>query len=93
MKKTIIKRALFFVAAALMVQTAMAQMIDPTVEVQRDFDGRMVNIHKSHLKSNIHDSLSNFNLSFNYSICFDFGNFIRFFFCLPYFFSRLYKRY
>lgn len=44
------------------------QKIDPTVEVQRDFDGRMVNIHKSRLQTAINDSLSNFNLSFNYSI-------------------------
>lgn len=48
--------------------TLSAQTIDPTVEVEREFDGRMLNIHKSRLKSNIHDSLSNFNLSFNYSI-------------------------
>ena len=63
-----IHRILFILAAVLVAQNAMAQNIDPTVEVQRDFDGRMINIHKSHLKSNIHDSLSNFNLSFNYSI-------------------------
>ncbi len=44
------------------------QKIDPTVEVQRDFDGRMINIHKSRLLSHIDDSLSNFDLSFNYSI-------------------------
>ncbi len=55
-------------AILLYGQSALAQNIDPTVEVQRDFDGRMTNIHKSHLKSTIPDSLSNFNLSFNYSI-------------------------
>lgn len=64
----IMKRVPALLAAVLVAQVAMAQNIDPTVEVKRDFDGRMINIHKSHLKSNIHDSLSNFNLSFNYSI-------------------------
>lgn len=66
--KRVVKGLMLFAAVALISQNAMAQNIDPTVEVQRDFDGRMINIHKSHLKSNIHDSLSNFNLSFNYSI-------------------------
>ena len=37
--------------------TLSAQTIDPTVEVEREFDGRMLNIHKSRLKSNIHDFL------------------------------------
>ncbi len=44
------------------------QKIDPTVEVQKDFDSKIPNIHKSRLNTSIPDSLSSFNLNFNYSI-------------------------
>ena len=44
------------------------QKIDPLLEVSRDFDGKLLEIHKSKLNTNINDSLTNFNLDFNYSI-------------------------
>ncbi len=44
------------------------QKIDPTVKIERDFDNKTPNIHKSTLNSSINDTLSNFNLNFNYSI-------------------------
>ncbi|MBP3343538.1 MAG: TonB-dependent receptor [Bacteroidales bacterium] len=73
------KRSIIYIVSLLLLQllnvgqaeaqqTKGQQTIDPTVEVQRDFDGQMMNIHKSRLNTSIHDSLSSFNLSFNYSI-------------------------
>lgn len=47
---------------------AAQQKIDPTVEVQKDFDGKMINIHKSKLNTVFNDTLNSFNLNFNYSI-------------------------
>ena len=44
------------------------QKIDPTLEVTREFDGRMMNIHKSPLSTKTADSLRNFALDFNYTI-------------------------
>ena len=44
------------------------QKIDPTVEVEKEFDGKMTNIVKGPLNTYIPDSLLSFNLNFNYSI-------------------------
>lgn len=44
------------------------QKIDPTLEVTRNFDASMLNIHKSLLSTQINDSLARFNLDFNYTI-------------------------
>lgn len=57
------------VAFMLMASTSFAQQkIDPTVEVEKDFDGKMTNIVKGALNSSIPDSLTSFNLDFNYTI-------------------------
>ena len=44
------------------------QKIDPTLEVTREFDGAMLNIHKSALNTEIADSLKDFRIDFNYTI-------------------------
>lgn len=50
-------------------QKAQAQQkIDPTVEVEKEFDGKVTNIVKSPLNTALPDSLLSFNLNFNYSI-------------------------
>jgi hypothetical protein len=56
--------AIFFLAAPVTAQ----QTIDPTLEVKRDFDTRLMEITKGKLLGNFHDSLGRFNLSFDYSI-------------------------
>lgn len=77
--KTIGMRNLIFATAGIMAflfpfsqaeaqQKKGQQKIDPTVEVQRDFDSSIPNIHKSMLSTAINDTLSNFNINFNYSI-------------------------
>jgi hypothetical protein len=55
---------LFYMAAHATAQ----QTIDPTLEVKRDFDTRLMEITKGKLLGNFHDSLGRFNLSFDYSI-------------------------
>ncbi|MEG1511253.1 MAG: hypothetical protein RR312_03250 [Bacteroidales bacterium] len=65
------KIILFFVIACgfMCSSTLYAQQkINPTLEVRRNFDGKMLEINKSKLNTYVADSLSNFNLNFNYSI-------------------------
>ena len=56
------KRSIIYIVSLLLLQllnvrqaeaqqTKDQQTIDPTVEVQRDFDGQMMNIHKSRLNT------------------------------------------
>lgn len=44
------------------------QTIDPTLEVDRNFDAKLLEISKGKLKSSFDDSIAQFNLLFNYSI-------------------------
>jgi len=44
------------------------QKIDPTLEVKREFDGKLMEIQKSRLNTSFADSIANFNLSFDYTI-------------------------
>ncbi len=60
----ILTGALSLVAGNLYAQ----QKIDPTLEVKRDFDAKLLEITKGKLYSNFADSLGIFNLSFRYTI-------------------------
>ncbi|MEZ7954394.1 MAG: hypothetical protein QMB82_04425 [Bacteroidales bacterium] len=44
------------------------QKIDPTLEIRRDFDGKLMEITKSKLPFQIADSISRFNLIFDYTV-------------------------
>ena len=44
------------------------QKIDPTLEVRREFDGKLMEITKSKLPFQIADSISRFNLIFDYTV-------------------------
>lgn len=58
-----------FIMLVSFAQTAEAQQkIDPTVEVEKEFDGKMTNIVKGPLNTSVPDSLLSFNLNFSYSI-------------------------
>lgn len=61
---------LIILAAILLIseQSKAQQTIDPTLEVKRDFDAKLLEISKGKLHTNFNDSLSRFDLSFNYSI-------------------------
>lgn len=52
-------------AAAL---PAFSQEIDPTVEVSRTYQGKMIEVHKPVLEMQIPDSVTRFDLDFDYSV-------------------------
>lgn len=59
------------VIAALLLtitESNAQQTIDPTLEVNRNFDAKLLEITKGKLYTNFDDSLGRFNLSFNYTI-------------------------
>ena len=58
--------ALILISATL-VANAQNQKIDPTVEVNRDYQGKMQEITKGRLDTTVADSLSLFKMDFNYS--------------------------
>lgn len=55
-------------APALLQPLCAQQKIDPVLEVRRDFDAKLLEIQKGKLNTTYSDTLSNFNLNFNYSI-------------------------
>ncbi|MGE0091230.1 MAG: hypothetical protein AB7S40_01590 [Bacteroidales bacterium] len=63
-----IYRTILTIILASTIFVAKSQTIDPTLEVSRDFDARLLEISKSKMMTNFHDSLGRFNLSFNYTI-------------------------
>ncbi len=58
------------IAALLLVTTVSnaQQVIDPTLEVNRNFDAKLLEISKSKLYTSFNDSLGRFDLSFDYTI-------------------------
>lgn len=58
--------AILFILAGIGAN-AQNQVIDPTVEVNRDYQGKMMEIAKGKLSTAAADSLGVFNLNFNYS--------------------------
>ncbi|OFZ10547.1 MAG: hypothetical protein A2465_01210 [Bacteroidetes bacterium RIFOXYC2_FULL_39_11] len=63
-RKSIYSAVLFLTAATLCGQ----QKIDPTLEVKRDYDAKLLEITKGKLYSSFADSLGIFDMSFRYSI-------------------------
>ncbi len=53
---------------ALSTNVLGQQKIDPTVEVNREFEGSSVEVNKSRISTAINDTLKYFNLDFDYSI-------------------------
>lgn len=66
MKKIIYCIALLVLS--LLSSSLSAQVIDPTVEVSREFDVKLTEIRKPDLPINIADSLQSFDMRFDYSI-------------------------
>lgn len=63
MKKHVITLFILF-----QVYNAFAQqVIDPTVEVVKNFEGNALNISKGMLNTTVNDSITNFDLNFNYN--------------------------
>lgn len=57
--------SLFMCVSAL---SAVAQNLDPTVEVSREYEGKLVEVHKPVLNMAVPDSLTHFALDFDYSV-------------------------
>jgi len=62
MKKITILASLFCSAAL------MAQNIDPTVEVSREYEGKLIEVHKPAIAMAVPDTLHRFDLDFDYSV-------------------------
>lgn len=55
-------------AAALISVAALAQNLDPTVEVSRAYEGSLVEVHKPAMQMAVPDSVQHFRLDFDYSV-------------------------
>ena len=47
---------------------ASAQNLDPTVEVNRAYEGKLMEVHKPELQMAVPDSIRTFDLDFDYSV-------------------------
>lgn len=57
------------IAALLVLPTAlMGQDLDPTVEVSREYEGKLIDVHKPSLTMTVPDTLYRFDLDFDYSV-------------------------
>lgn len=68
MKANIIFRIIPVVVASLWAFTASGQNLDPTVEVSRAYEGKLMVVHKPQLKMAVPDSVLRFDLDFDYSV-------------------------
>lgn len=63
MKRTVILSAAVLISAAL-----QAQNLDPTVEVSRVYEGKLIEVRKPVMEMNVPDTLYRFDLDFDYSV-------------------------
>ncbi len=66
--KTNILRITYTTLALLLPLAAAAQDLDPTVEVSRTYEGKLMEVHKPQLKMAVPDSVLRFDLDFDYSV-------------------------
>ena len=60
---------LYISIAALLTCAALgAQNLDPTVEVRRTYEGKLLEAHKPSLEMSVPDSVTRFDLDFDYSV-------------------------
>jgi|LSQX01.1.fsa_nt_gb hypothetical protein len=63
------RKTIFILALVILMPVGLfGQTIDPTVEVSREFDVKLGEIHKPEIPKDVADSLRKFNISFDYSI-------------------------
>lgn len=63
-----IYRYLIFAAFSFAAMTATAQNLDPTVVVDRAYEGKLMEVHKPLLEMAVPDSVMRFDLDFDYSV-------------------------
>lgn len=59
---------LAFLAAAVMPYQASAQNLDPTVEVNRAYEGKLIEVDKPSIEMAVPDSVLRFDLDFDYAV-------------------------
>ncbi len=59
---------IFVAITALLPLAAAAQNLDPTVEVSRTYEGKLMEVHKPRLEMAVPDSVLHFDLDFDYSV-------------------------
>lgn len=67
MKMNILKSLILLVVTVLPVAAA-AQNLDPTVVVNRAYEGRLLEVHKPSMTMNVPDTVRRFDLDFDYSV-------------------------
>ncbi len=68
MKNNIISCLLQTAALMFLPLAAMGQNLDPTVEVTRAYEGKLVEVHKPQIEMAVPDSVLHFDLEFDYSV-------------------------
>lgn len=63
-----IYRYLFAASLAAVCHASYAQDLDPTVIVDRAYEGKLIEVHKPALEMSVPDSLMRFDLDFDYSV-------------------------
>lgn len=63
-----IYRIISVAAAAVLTVSVSGQNLDPTVEVSRSYEGKLMEVHKPQLKMAVPDSVLRFDLEFDYSV-------------------------
>ena len=56
------------VVSGFLAVSAMAQNLDPTVVVDRSYEGKLIEVHKPSLEMAVPDSVYRFDLDFDYSV-------------------------
>ena len=67
MKMNILKSLILLVVTVLPVAAA-AQNLDPTVVVNRAYEGRLLEVHKPSMTMTVPDTVRRFDLDFDYSV-------------------------
>ena len=63
------KRYIFLAIAAVAASYSLgAQDLDPTVVVRREYEGKLIEVHKPQLDMQVPDSVTRFDLDFDYSV-------------------------
>ena len=59
---------IYFLVTVVFSLSAYGQNLDPTVEVNRAYEGKLMEVHKPVLEMAVPDSVMRFDLDFEYSV-------------------------
>ena len=63
-----ILKSLILLVVTLLPVAAAAQNLDPTVVVNRAYEGRLLEVHKPSMTMTVPDTVRRFDLDFDYSV-------------------------